>query len=487
MSPFRHRFKNYRSIPPHAITAANKRTFYAVGTRDLQVEVPNGNLTTPVLLHDTLHAPDMALTIISIGRITSAGSSISFENVACKIKNKVGKLIGNIPASKSGLFKVEHSYLAADSTPVKQINIHELHRCLGHMPANTLCSLVRNQAIEGIKLINDGLPIICDSCEYVKMTCKVILKERTAPPAKHFGDEIHSNLWGPSPVTSLGGQCYYITFTDYHTRFTCVNILHTKDQALNAYKAFTAWAHTQHNVKIKVLCSDHGGEYTGNKFTKFLHQEGTVHRLTTHNTPQHNGVAELLNWRILECVQAVLHYSGLPKNLWAEAVQKMIWLKNRTSTQALANNTMPYEMLYGDKPDLSCTPVWGQSVWVHSARGSKLDMRGLEARWVGYDTNSPHAHRIYWESKHSVSIKHDVKFNIPNYILYPEKYTMPLQTQAPAQHAGPIPCTSHATSSAAASGTSTSSPCATSTSSCSGTSYTSADSASIFALTLGSP
>ena len=35
MSPFRHRFKNYRSIPPHAITAANKRTFYAIGTGDL--------------------------------------------------------------------------------------------------------------------------------------------------------------------------------------------------------------------------------------------------------------------------------------------------------------------------------------------------------------------------------------------------------------------------------------------------------------------
>ena len=35
MSPFRHRFKNYRSIPPHAITAANKCTFYAIGTGDL--------------------------------------------------------------------------------------------------------------------------------------------------------------------------------------------------------------------------------------------------------------------------------------------------------------------------------------------------------------------------------------------------------------------------------------------------------------------
>ena len=46
------------------------------------------------------------------------------------------------------------------------------------------------------------------------MTRKVILKERKAPPAKRFGDEIHTDLWGPSPINSLGGCRYYITFTD---------------------------------------------------------------------------------------------------------------------------------------------------------------------------------------------------------------------------------------------------------------------------------
>ena len=67
MSPFIHRFTNYRSIPPRPITAANKRTFYAIGTGDLQIDVPNGQGTTPVTLRDTLHAPEMALTIVSIG------------------------------------------------------------------------------------------------------------------------------------------------------------------------------------------------------------------------------------------------------------------------------------------------------------------------------------------------------------------------------------------------------------------------------------
>jgi transposase InsO family protein len=437
MSPFRHRFKNYRSIPPHAITAANKRTFYAIGTGDLQVEVPNGSSTTPVLLRDTLHAPDMALTIISIGRITSAGSTVTFENAACKIKNKAGKVIGNIPASKSGLFKVEHSYLAVDPTPVVQINIHELHRRLGHISANAIRSLIHNHAIKGIQLIDDGSPIICDSCEYAKMTRKVILKERIAPPANRFGDEVHSDLWGPSPVTSLGGRRYYVTFTDDHTRYTYIDVLRTKDQTLDAYKAFVAWARTQHNAKIKVLRSDRGGEYTGHEFTNFLRSEGTERRLTTHDTPQHNGIAESLNRRILERVRAVLHHSGLPKNLWAEAVQNAVWLKNRTSTRALGNDTTPYEKLYGIKPDLSRTPVWGQSIWVHSAIGSKLDARGLEARWIGFDISSPHAHRVYWPNKHSISVERDVKFDIPDHVLYPVHYTMP--TALPAPPAPPVP------------------------------------------------
>jgi len=65
-------------------------------------------------------------------------------------------------------------------------------------------------------------------------------------------------------------------------------------------------------------------------------------RLTTHDTPQHNGVAESLNRRILERVHAMLHHASLPKYLWGEAVLFAAWLKNRTSTKALGQVT-PFE------------------------------------------------------------------------------------------------------------------------------------------------
>ncbi len=174
---------------------------------------------------------------------------------------------------------------------------------------------------------------------------------------------MHTDLWGPSPTQSLGGRKYYIAFTDDSTRYTMLTILRSKDEALNAYKAYAAWAHTQHGVRIKRLRSDRGGEYTGGEFTKFLKEQGTERRLTTHDTPQHNGVAESLNRRLVERVRAVLHQSGLPKTLWAEALHFVVWVKNRTLTQALGNVT-PFEKLTGKKPNIAGVPEWGQRICV---------------------------------------------------------------------------------------------------------------------------
>jgi hypothetical protein len=62
-----------------------------------------------------------------------------------------------------------------------------------------------------------------------------------------FRDEIHSDVWGPSPVTSIGGRKYYVTFTDDYSR---AQTLKKKSNILGAYRAFTAWALTQFHVVI---------------------------------------------------------------------------------------------------------------------------------------------------------------------------------------------------------------------------------------------
>jgi hypothetical protein len=387
-------------------------------------------------LWDTLHAPDIGLTVVSIGRIAKAGHVVSFEGDSCKIMNSKGKTIGNIPISANGLYKAERVYTAAAVPEV--VDIITLHRRLGHISLDTIRSIIRNNVVTGIQLIDDKPSFFCESCEHAKATCKPINKERQSDLAEAFGDEIHSDLWGPSWTATIGGRKYYVTFTDDFSRYTRLELLRTKDETLDAYKTFAAWAQTQHDVKIKRLRSDRGGEYTGNDFTKYLKEQGTERRLTTRDTPQHNGVAESLNRRLLERVRAILHHSQLPSALWGEAIMFAIWLKNRTSTRALGNTT-PYERLYKSKPDLSGVPEWGQKVWVHSPGGSKLDARAVEGRWVGFDRDSTHAHRVYWPGQQRVTVERDLKFVSTTVTVYSPTTSVPhvsTQVQQPSHALG---------------------------------------------------
>jgi transposase InsO family protein len=84
---------------------------------------------------------------------------------------------------------------------------------------------------------------------------------------------------------------------------------------LAAYKDFKTEMKTQHKADIKVPHSNRGGKYTGREFVLHLKKKGTKQKLTIHDTPQQNGVAEHLNQMILDKVQAMLHASGQPRFL----------------------------------------------------------------------------------------------------------------------------------------------------------------------------
>src|SRR5258707_10366116 len=86
-------------------------------------------------------------------------------------------------------------------------------------------------------------------------------------------------VWGAADII--------IIFTDNHTRCTRITLLCTKDEVLEAYKAFATCAEKQHGARIKCFRSDRGDEFTGAEFDKFLKGQGMVRRLTTYDTPQH--------------------------------------------------------------------------------------------------------------------------------------------------------------------------------------------------------
>jgi hypothetical protein len=186
---------------------------------------------------------------------------------------------------------------------------------------------------------------------------------------------------------SYNGKEYFVSFTDDHNRRTYLVPMASKSDVFGCYKQYEAWAETQHGTKIKHLKMDRGGEYLSDAFTNHLKSKGTVWSLTVHDTPEENGVSERLNRMLLEHARAMHLTAELPKFLWTESIQHVIWLKNRTSTCALDGRT-PYEIVHGTKPDLTGLPEWGTRVFVLKESSGKLESKADKGRWVGYSDES---------------------------------------------------------------------------------------------------
>jgi hypothetical protein len=53
----------------------------------------------------------------------------------------------------------------------------------------------------------------------------------------------------------------FITFTDDYSCYSYIYPIHDRYESLEKFKIFKAEVENQHNIKIKVVRSDHGGEF----------------------------------------------------------------------------------------------------------------------------------------------------------------------------------------------------------------------------------
>ena len=409
ISPYKDQFVSLTSIPPKMFLAANKQSFNAIATGDLIINMPNRCNVTKLRLTEVLYSPAVGYILVSIGRLDQLGYSVTFGDGTCTICSPDDDVIGCIPKTHAGLYRVIHTG-ACDgaNAAIETMMIMELHQRMGHISPIVAHRLAENRLMSGLKFdLSKDEPTFCKACVYTKATRKPIAKERVGECATEFGTEVHTDVWGPAPVETIGGQCYYITFMDDKTRLTYLHLLRQKSEAFAAYQDFEAWCCTQHDAIVKVLHSDRGGEYLGKEFIMYLKVAGMKQKLTVHDTPQHNGIAECLNHTLLEKVRAMLHESSLPHMLWGEAVRHAVWLKNQMPMKVLDGGT-PLEAATGQKPDLSQARMWGSHIWVHVEGGTKLGGHVAEGRWVGVDDNSPNGCHVYWLEKQSITVKWNI-------------------------------------------------------------------------------
>ena len=73
---------------------------------------------------------------------------------------------------------------------------------------------------------------------------------------KNILELVHSDVFGPVKVPSLGKSVYYVSFIDDFSRNTWIYFLKKKSEVFDRFKEFKALVENQTEKKIKVLRID---------------------------------------------------------------------------------------------------------------------------------------------------------------------------------------------------------------------------------------
>ncbi|EIW53699.1 uncharacterized protein TRAVEDRAFT_95499, partial [Trametes versicolor FP-101664 SS1] len=164
----------------------------------------------------------MGATLVSISRATAAGASATFHKGGCRISNLAGEVVVDIPMIDR-LYRItnaskDFAVPAAEKVPPAKgecvVSIDELHQMMGHVSYKVARAVVTKGLAKGIVLDLTPAPAVCNACESAKMTRKAIARKHVRPRAENIGDELHSDLWGPAPVQTLGARHYNSMFMD---------------------------------------------------------------------------------------------------------------------------------------------------------------------------------------------------------------------------------------------------------------------------------
>ena len=356
-----------------------------------------------VTLTDVLHVPEIRKNLVSGPILSKKGFKLVFESDRF-ILTKAGMYVGK-GYSTEGLFKlnvlVTNTMNNNKNTSVYIVDSFVLwHARLGHVNNRSIYRMVNLNLLPKFDVNIHNKCGVCTESKFARQSFKSV-QERS----NELLSLIHSDLCDFKAIPSRGGKNYFITFIDDCSKYCYVYLLHSKDEALNSFKTYKAEVENQLEKKIKVIRSDRGGEYESAAFSDFCAQNGIVHQTTAPYTPQQNGVAERKNRTLKEMINSMLNSSGLPHNLWGEALLTANFILNRIPFKN--SNKSPYEVWKGRLPSYKMIKIWGclAKVLIPFPKRTKLGPKTIDCVFIGF-ANASAAYRflVYKSEVHDIHV-----------------------------------------------------------------------------------
>ena len=168
MTPHLNLLQEYKNfLKARRLRAADKGTFKAYGTGTLVMPVKIKDKNVNVILRDTLYAPKIAFTLISIGKCNDAGYETMFAHQKCIIKDSSGKTLLVTPKFH-GLYHLDRDINSHTACPC--LPMEEIHKRLVHISTRSINHLLNNQMISGLEINPMDKSSSCKACIKSKMT-----------------------------------------------------------------------------------------------------------------------------------------------------------------------------------------------------------------------------------------------------------------------------------------------------------------------------
>jgi len=409
-------FVNLKPCTPRAVEAATGQIVYARKSGTIRFTYKHNGQVKTMDLPNVYYMPELPSPLLSVSCLRESGLIFSNPDRGWgELRKEDGQLVLRL-REEHNVYPLTTWNPASARSAMDVLTLTEAHNNFGHASAQTIKTAAKDGLFGGV-MVNVDSPINdCEACVLGRARRKQITKTHLGSRTNAIGDLVYADTWGPAQVVGHGGYRYFVMFIDERSRLTSLFLLKSKEaeEVLAKFKTFEALLKTQYGATIKAFHSDRGGEFLNNAFDRYFESKGIKRSLTTHDTPEHNGIVERANYTVVDLARTVLADSKLPKKLWTYAMMYAVWIKNRMPTKVLAkdNAKTPYEFVTKEKPDMSKAHRWGSRVFVRVKKEpkSKLNARGAEARWIGPSTETLDGSIIYWPSSGKVSIERDFRF-----------------------------------------------------------------------------
>ncbi|GJT67256.1 retrovirus-related pol polyprotein from transposon TNT 1-94 [Tanacetum coccineum] len=347
------------------VCLADDKTLDIAGVGDVVLKTSFGTSWT---LKDVRYIPGVKKRLISVGQLDEEGYHVGFGDQQWKVTK--GSLVVAHGNKRGSLYLVEVPSNGINAAIDGRGNATLWHQRLGHMSEKGMNILASKGRIPDLQKAVVGF---CEPCVLGKQKKVSFVKSGNTRKLQRL-ELVHTNVYDPTSVASIGGSRYYVTFINDSSRKVWVYFLKNKSEVFNTFMKWKAAVENETNLWVKCLKSDNGGEYSSRDFIEYYAENGFRMLKTVPETPQQNGVAERMN-RTLN-----------------ERAKKEEW--------------------QGKEVSLAHLRVFGcdSYVKVKDVARDKLDAKSVKCTFIGYGSDEM-GYR-FWDSKsHKVVRIRDVTFN----------------------------------------------------------------------------